>query len=35
MFNLHIFITLINMNKCKVLNGDLGWGGLTEPSKSR
>ena len=35
MFNLHLFIPLINMNKCKVLNGDLGWGGLTEPSKSR
>ena len=35
MFNLYLFIPLINMNKCKVLNGDLGWGGLTEPSKFR
>ena len=35
MFNLHLFISLINMNKCKVLNGDLGWGGLMELSKSR
>ena len=35
MFNLHLFIPLINMNKCKVLNGDLGWGGLMELSNSR
>ena len=30
MFNLHIFITLINMNKGKVLNRDLGWEGVNE-----
>ena len=30
-----IKIKSLNMNKCKVLNRDLGWGGLTELSKSR